>query len=170
MHLPKASHYRLSTNSFSFTECNTFDISNSKMQCKRNSLWHLYGFTLKMGQYRLHEYQCIMSIVWRYSDALLLKSIRSLSILYDHYLFESDKIRNLIEYRSKAITILYKGFSSTKLSFQNFHPLLKTLPYCNDTSIHWCITFNLQYIDTNTETLYIIMHQCIRVSSHLYFT
>ena len=36
--------------------------------------------------------QVILSIVLRYSDASLLKSIRGLSILYDYYVTESDKI------------------------------------------------------------------------------
>ena len=51
--------------------------------------WDGYGealimFTLELGRYRHQEYQCIMSRVSQYSDASLLKSIRSFSILYDH--------------------------------------------------------------------------------------
>ena len=75
-----------------------------------------------MGQYRLHEYQCIMSIVSQYSDASLLKSIRSLNILYDHCVTESDE-DNLLEYRFKIITIVQQGFS---MSFLNIYPLQKT--------------------------------------------
>ena len=51
--------------------------------------WDGYGetlimFTLELGRYRFQKYQCIMSRVSQYSDASLLKCIRSLSILYDH--------------------------------------------------------------------------------------
>ena len=46
-----------------------------------------------------------MSIVSQYSDASLLKSIRSLNILYDHCVTESDD-DNLLECRFKIITII----------------------------------------------------------------
>ena len=54
--------------------------------------WYLTGNTtfmcihytkVEMGRYRLQMYRCIMSIVSRYGDISLLKSIRSSSI-YDY--------------------------------------------------------------------------------------
>ena len=46
-------------------------------------LWEFEASRLEMGQHRLQEYQCIISKVSQYSDASLLKSIRSMNILYD---------------------------------------------------------------------------------------
>ena len=116
---------------------------------------------LEMGWYRLQEDQCIMSKVLRYSDASLLKSISGLSILYNHYVTESDKIISLT-IDSTLLPSCTRDFIY-KMPFWNFYPLQKTLYWSihNDSSINWC-QYLFYSIDTHTETL------CITVSSHLY--
>ena len=62
--------------------------SDLKYYKSKQWLWEFEASWLEMGQYRLQEYQCIMSKVSRYSDASLLKSIISLNILH-RYIYTS---------------------------------------------------------------------------------
>ena len=113
--------------------------------------YHSKMVSFEMGQYRLQEYQCIMSKVWRYSDASLLKSIRSLSILYDH---ESDKIISS-SINSKLLPYCTRVFS-TKMSFWNFIHYTKHF-IDRYTTIHWYIDasiLHLQYQYTHWNIMY----------------
>ena len=59
-----------------------------------------------------------MSEVSRYSDASLLESIRGLSILYDHYIIESDKIISL-SIDSKLLPHYTRIFLIQNVRFEN---------------------------------------------------
>ena len=76
-----------------------------------------------------HDNRCIMSKVSRshsrYSIASLLKSIRSLSIVYNHYeVTESDK--NISLSTNPKLLPYGTAFLIQKMLFQNFYSLQKT--------------------------------------------
>ena len=112
-------------------------------------------FTVEMGWYRLQEYQCIMSKVSQYSDASLLKSIRSLNIMYDHEVTENDKIISL-RIDPKLLLYCTRVFLLQKCHFKAFIIYRK---YFIDqyTAIHWYINtsiLNLPYWYTHWNSMH----------------
>ena len=94
-------------------------------------------------------------------------SIWGLSILYDHYVTESDKIISW-SIDSKLLPYHTKVFLLQKCHFETFiyyrkHFIINTQWYINING-----SMLIYSIDTHVETLCITMHRCITVSSHLY--
>ena len=109
-----------------------------------------------MGQYRPQEYQCIMSKVSQYSNASLLKCIRGLSILYDHYVTKSDKtISSSLD--SKLLPYCTGVFLLQKCDFETFIHYKKHF-IDRYTIIHQYLIYS---INTHIETL------CINASQYV---
>ena len=92
-----------------------------------------------MGRHRFQEYQCIMSKVSRYDNVSLLKSIRSLRILYDHWVTRSDQIifSSICVY-PKLLPYCTRDFLLQKCYFKTFIHYRKHLIGWY-TMIHWYI-------------------------------
>ena len=102
-------------------------------------------YILEVGRYRLQEHWCIISKVSWCSDVSLLRSIRSLSTLYDHYITESDKIiswsidSKLLPYCTRVFLLqnVFETFIHYRKHF--IDPYIMILWYIN------ALILNLQY-------------------------
>ena len=121
-------------------------------------------FLLEMGQYWLQEYQCIMSKISQYSDASRLKSIRSFSFSYNHWVTGNDKIISL----SIDPKLLPYCTRVSPLQKCHFKPFIHYSKYLIDryTTIPWYLICS---IDTHNEMKH-NTSRCINTSQyHLYF-
>ena len=133
-----------------------------------NTYTALSSVTSPVGMvwHRLQEYQYLMSKISQYSNASLLKNIRGLSILYDHYITDSDKIisssidSKLLSYCTRVF--LLQKWHFELLSITENILLLDTQWYIN-LLMHRYFIYS---INTHIETLCINASQYRSISSH----